>query len=110
MSVETLPTAGSWVRDLEGDGESLFVVLEVVDERADECYVPAIDRVVAEWPPNREYQSDDRVARIVPTDPLTDTLGLTWTVSDVLDADESGALDDAATVYHYPVSRLEVVA
>lgn len=107
MSAETTRLdAGTWVRDRDGD-DTRYIVVERLAEQASDVFVPALDRSVADWPPNSEYPADDPVVRAVPTTRLAERFGDAWSVTDVLDAYGDGDLEDGSvTVYSYPASRL----
>lgn len=109
MSATGRLEAGTFVRDDHGDSDTLFLVVETTNTPADQYYVPALDRTVAEWPPNQDYPDDDRVVRAVPTPNLADHFGDLWHVDDVLAAVADGNLTDLTDVYSYPASRLTPV-
>lgn len=107
MSAETARLdAGTWVRDRDGD-DTRYIVVEALDEPASDVFVPAVNRTVADWPPNREYPDDDPVVRAVPTTRLAERFGDAWSVGDVLDAYANDDLERGrVTIYSYPASRL----
>jgi hypothetical protein len=110
MSLEHLPEIGDWVHDRDGDDETRFIVVDVLDEPASEVFIETLNRTVAAWPPNREYPSDDPVVRAVPTTYLAKRFGDAWHVDDILSAYETDDLErERVRVYSYPASRLQPI-
>lgn len=110
MSADTRLRAGTWCRDDATDSDTRFIVVETTDTEARECFVPALDTTLDDWPTNADYPATDAVVRVVPTTFLADRFGDGWHVSDVLDAYDRGELQyDGITVYNYPRSRLNPI-
>lgn len=107
---DATPAPGEWVRDRDGDDDTRFIVVDVLDAPASDVFIKQLNRTVADWPANREYPNDDPVVRAVPTTYLAARFGDGWHVDNVLDAYRNDELErERVRVYSYPASRLRSI-
>ena len=100
--------SGERAYDRESDDDSQMLVLGPHGKTAEECYVAAIDRTVAEA--NPEYPTSDPVVDVAFVEGIEAALGLDWEADDVLQLDADDDLDRARIQrYAYPESRLAAV-
>jgi uncharacterized protein YqfB (UPF0267 family) len=99
-------TPGDIVEDTGNEDTGFAVVVEAPATRADEHFVHALQKTVAEA--NDGPVDTDRVVQAIYTDGLNDALGKGWSTDSVLDAYRAGDIGAGQTrVYSFPESRLE---
>jgi len=98
---------GDIVEDINDDDDGFAVVVEAPATRADEHFIHAIQKTVAEV--NDSYPESDHVVQLIYTDGLNDELGKGWTTEGVLETYREGDIGAGRTrVYSFPESRLEM--
>lgn len=100
--------AGQRARDRESMDSGEVLILGADGKTAEECYIAAIGRTVAEA--NPEYPASDPVVEVAFVADIEDALGIGWDADYVLELYADGDLARARiNRYAYPESRLAAV-